>query len=230
MARPRIGMMTIGQSPRPDIVPDMISRLPHEVDVLEIGALDNLSLDDVRKLAPHEGEPWVVTAMRDGTEVFVAKRQLDPLMQQCVDQLEQQGVDLIVPLCASDWSSLSCSCAFINPGIALDQIVQSMTRPRGVLGIVAPTEPQAMLSLDRWAGSPLRVVASCAQPFASDAQERDRQCEAAGKKLADENADLIYMNCMGHNEHMRSLVRQTSQRPTVTANGLISSLISHAIA
>lgn len=230
MTLPRIGMITIGQSPRDDIVPEMIAQLGCEVTVLQRGAIDGLDLGEVSRLAPQGDEAWAVSRMQDGTEVRLAKRELDPRMQRCVDELEQEGVDLIVPLCASDWSSLRCSVPFINPGKALLPIVHAMTRPGGKIGAIAPTEAQARLSEERSAGGPVPLVAAFAQPYADDSQERRRQCEVAGAALADAGVDLIYMSCMGHTREMRSVVREVSRTPTVTANGLIASLISQALA
>lgn len=230
MPTPRIGLITIGQSPRNDIVPDMLAQLGRQVDVIQAGAIDGLTLDEVLTLAPEGDEAWAVSRMRDGFEVRLAKRELNPRMQQRVSELEQQGVDLIVPLCASDWSMLSVNVPFINPGKALMPIVHAMLRPSGTLGMVSPTEAQARLGEQRAQGGPVPVVSTFAQPYADDPDERLRQCETAGRLLADAGVDLIYMGCMGHTREMRAVVREVSGRPTLTANGIIAGLISQAVA
>ena len=48
--RPVVGLVTIGQSPRPDIVPDMAAIIGPGVDIREAGALDGLSRADVEAL------------------------------------------------------------------------------------------------------------------------------------------------------------------------------------
>ena len=229
MAAVRIGMITIGQAPRDDVVPDMLAQLPFDVAPLQCGAIDGLSLDEVRELAPENDEPWSVSRMQDGTEVKLAKRELVPRMQQRINELEEEGVDLILPLCASDWSALKCSVPFINPGGALPAIVRAMLRPGGKLGAVSPTDAQAELAEERYANEGLPAVSTFAQPY-TNAEERNRQCVAAGKLLADHDVDLIYMGCMGHNQQMRAIVREVSGRPTVTSNGIITGLIAQAMA
>lgn len=229
MAVPRIGLITIGQSPRDDIVPDMISQLGREVTVLQRGALDGLTLDDAQRLAPNGDEPWSVSRMQDGTEVRLAKRELVPRMQQRIDELQRTGVDLIVPLCASDWSSLHCPVPFINPGKALIPIVQAMLRPGGTLGVIAPTEAQAQQSHRRFADG-LPLVSTFSQPYVESDAERHRQSEAAGRLLTNADAALIYMSCMGHTQEMRATVRKASDRPTITANGIIAGLMAQMIA
>lgn len=230
MAIPRIGLITIGQSPRDDIVPEMVAQLGRDVDVLQAGAIDGLTLDQVRKLAPAGDEAWAVSRMQDGYEVRLAKRELVPRMQQRIDELEAEGVDLIVPLCASDWSELHCSVPFVNPGKALMSIVHAMVRPGGTLGMISPTDAQAKLAQARASSSPVPVVSTFAQPYADDEDERLRQSEDAGRLLREAGVDLIYMGCMGHTRAMRSVVRETSGKPTLTANGVIAGLISQAIA
>jgi protein AroM len=227
---PRIGLITIGQAPRDDVVPDMLAQLGREVDVIQCGAIDGLSLEEVLTLAPEGDEPWAVSRMRDGYEVRLAKRELVPRMQQRVAELEQQGVDLIVPLCASDWSALSVGVPFINPGRALMPIVHAMLRPGGTLGMISPTEAQAKLAEARQCDSPVPIVSTFAQPYVDDEQEKVRQCETAGRLLAGAGVDLIYMGCMGHSREMRAVVRDASHRPTLTANGIIAGLIAQAVA
>lgn len=229
MAAVRIGLITIGQAPRDDVVPDMLAQLPFEVEPFQRGAIDDLSLDEVNDLGPRNGEPWAVSRMQDGTEVQLAKRELIPRMQQHINELEEIGVDLIVPLCASNWSELECRVPFINPGAALTTIVRAMLRPGGTLGAVSPTQAQSELATDRYTQAGMPVVTTYAQPYTDD-DERQRQCVAAGEMLARSGVDLIYMSCMGHNQEMRSIVREVSGRPTVTSNGIITGLISEAMA
>lgn len=46
-----LGIVTIGQSPRSDMVPEMLQWLPSSVEVRERGALDGLSAADLEALA-----------------------------------------------------------------------------------------------------------------------------------------------------------------------------------
>jgi hypothetical protein len=41
--RPVVGLVTIGQSPRPDVVPDMVEIIGPGVEIREAGALDGLA-------------------------------------------------------------------------------------------------------------------------------------------------------------------------------------------
>lgn len=229
MATTRVGLITIGQSPRDDVVPDMLAQINADVETVERGALDGLTLEQVRELAPQGDEPWFVSRMRDGTEVMLARRELIPRMQACVDELTELGVDLIVPLCSADWSVLDSRVPFINPGRALAVINEALVRPGGRLGVVMPTEAQAQIAQARYERAGEAVVTTFAQPYTS-VDEQLEQCRQAGELLAREQVDLIYMGCMGHTQKMRSIVRQASGLPTVTANGMIAALLSQMLA
>lgn len=229
MASIRVGLITIGQSPRDDVVPDMMAQIKADVEPVQRGAIDDLTLDEVRELAPQGDEPWFVSRMRDGTEVQLARRELIPRMQARVDELTELGVDLIVPLCSADWSALNSRVPFINPGRALSVINEALVRPDGRLGVVLPTEGQALRAQRRYATDGKQVITTFAQPYTTE-DEQLEQCRQAGELLARGDVDLIYMSCMGHTQKMRSVVRETSGRPTVTANGMLAALMSQALA
>ena len=48
----RLGLITIGQSPRQDIVQDMLPILGSSHELLQRGALDNLTATQLQNLAP----------------------------------------------------------------------------------------------------------------------------------------------------------------------------------
>jgi protein AroM len=221
-------LITIGQSPRDDIVPDMMAQVGFDVEPIQVGAIDGLTLDEVLELAPQDGEEWAVSRMQDGTEVRLAKRELVPRMQQRINELQELGVDLIVPLCASNWKALRSEVPFINPGGALPAIVTAMCRPGGTLGVISPTADQARMAPDRYRDAGMPVISTYAQPY-TDEDEKLRQCEEAGRLMARPEVGLVYMGCMGHSREMRKVVREVSGRPTVTSNSIIAGLIAQAL-
>ena len=66
-------MVTPGQSPRTDILPAMIEVIGQDVLMIEKGAVDGLSLEEVRSLSPTEEMARLCTRLSDGTQVVVAK-------------------------------------------------------------------------------------------------------------------------------------------------------------
>jgi protein AroM len=70
----RVGTLTIGQSPRNDIIPDLKEILGKEVELIEKGALDGLSGEEINELSPKPGDYPLVTRLKDGIEVKVGKK------------------------------------------------------------------------------------------------------------------------------------------------------------
>ena len=52
----QIGALTIGQSPRVDVTADIAPILEPEITLLEAGALDGLTADEIAALRPGTGE------------------------------------------------------------------------------------------------------------------------------------------------------------------------------
>ena len=95
----KIGMLTIGQSPRDDILPGLKEILGKNVEIVEAGALDGMTMADVKKIPLRVEDYILVSRMRDGTEIKITKKYVLPLMQEKLDRLESQGIRLTVVMC-----------------------------------------------------------------------------------------------------------------------------------
>ena len=92
--RPVVGLITIGQSPRVDVVPDMAELIGPGVEIREAGALDGLGRPQIDALAPGPGDDIFVTRLADGAPVFVAKRHITPRVVAKLAELERGGATL----------------------------------------------------------------------------------------------------------------------------------------
>lgn len=95
----KLGVITIGQSPRSDVVPEIIPYLGDNVEVIEAGALDGLTYEEIQEFAPREGDYILVSTLRDGRSVRFAERYILPRLQDCIDKLEAEGADIILFIC-----------------------------------------------------------------------------------------------------------------------------------
>ena len=78
----KIGAITIGQAPRTDILQDIEPILGPDVVLIQAGALDTMTLDEVRSLRPDGQGNTLVSRMRDGTAVTLQEQKILPLIQQ----------------------------------------------------------------------------------------------------------------------------------------------------
>jgi protein AroM len=100
-----VGLITVGQSPRSDVVPDMAAILGGDVEIIEAGALDGLAREQIVPLAPEGDDEILVTRLTDGSSVFVGKSKVIPRIEARIAALEDRGVALNVLLCTGEFPS-----------------------------------------------------------------------------------------------------------------------------
>lgn len=93
-----VAAITIGQSPRADVTPEIAPLLGPGVRVIELGALDGLTPEEIAALRPSVDDDTLVTRLRDGREALIDRRRILPRVQACIDQVQDQA-DLIMMLC-----------------------------------------------------------------------------------------------------------------------------------
>ncbi len=72
-AAQRVAFITIGQSPRSDMVPEILSHPDAEIEPLEYGVFDGLPIETLRAHAPWPGEQSLITRLNDGNDVVLSK-------------------------------------------------------------------------------------------------------------------------------------------------------------
>jgi len=199
----RIGAVTIGQSPRTDVIPDMQGILGPDVTIVEAGALDDLSRDDVAALAPGTDDQVLVTRMRDGTAVRVAGRHIVPRVQRCIQQLEPE-VGAILLLCTGTFTPFASSRPIVYPERILYALAAA-TAPGAHLGVITPDSRQIPEQRKRWSEVSPRVTVMAASPY-----ESSGELERLGRELAATGADLLVLDSLGYSVAMKAMVRGAS--------------------
>ncbi|WP_135827660.1 AroM family protein [Halorussus halobius] len=195
-----VGLVTIGQSPRTDITPDIVDQLPDHIEVVEAGALDEFdSADEVREaVGPREGEPIFVTRMRDGSSVTVDRDSVVELLQARIHDLAEE-VSTIGVLCTGDFPSFEASVPILEPSDLLHAWASSIVED-GTIGVLMPKAEQLDQTFDKWDG--FDVVAAAGSPY-TDGDEVSPAAEAIGT-----DTDLVVMDCMGYTPEMKARVQE----------------------
>jgi len=124
-----LGTLTIGQAPRPDVVPIIDVHLPPAIQRIHRGVLDGLSRDEIdRRYRPVPKEPVLVTRLQDGAEVELSRRCIKDGVQEALRALEAEGCDAILLLCTGTFDGLECGKAWL---VEPDHIV-----PAAVAGLL----------------------------------------------------------------------------------------------
>jgi protein AroM len=199
MARRKVGAITIGQSPRTDVVPEMLEVLGPSVEILEGGALDGLSTDAIASMAPREGQYVLVTRLRDGSSVHVAKEQILPRMQEQIDRLVAAGAEAIALLCTGEFPAFRSRRLLVEPQPVLQHFVAGVAGGRR-LGAVVPAREQVEQGTRRWKASGAGEVCVVAGSPYADIGELERAAVA----LKDWGAELIVLDCIGFTGAMKA--------------------------
>ena len=215
----KIGLITIGQSPRSDIIPDMKMILGHDYEILEAGALDDHTLKEVQQLEIGPDDPILVTRMRDGTEVKITKEFIVPLIQQRITEIEKMGLEVVLLLCTGRFPEFKSKALIVMPSEVVRGAVNATLR-HGRLGVVYPAKEQTTEAAKEWGRDELKVYADAASPYGPE-----EELERLAGRLADKDLDLILLNCMGFGYKMKQLIKERTGKPVIEANTLVARVL-----
>lgn len=145
MNRERIGLLLIGQTPRPDLTAPL-DHLAGAYDLLVRGALDALSESDLP--TSDKGTYPLVTRLRDGRIVTVDEQYLTPLLQATINTLEQEAAMAILLLCAGPFPVLQSTRPLIRPFQLAARSLTTMGLSH--ISVIVPTDDQVAPSVRKW--------------------------------------------------------------------------------
>ncbi len=215
----RIGTITIGQSPRSDVVGEMLDILGPDAQVVETGALDGLAREEIRALQAAPGEHLLVTRLRDGEEVRVAERHVHRLAARCVEELEREQVDVIVLLCTGDFPDYPAARPILHPGRILVHAARSLLE-RGRVGVLVPAKEQVSALRTRWESAGFEAIVEAVSPYSASTEE----LRAKARSLAAAGAEMTILDCFGFTRAARALVRRETGRPVLLPRTLAAAI------
>ncbi len=221
-SRPRLGVITIGQAPRNDVMPQMLPFLPKSLDIRQVGALDGLTDEEVNGLAPHPTDYVLHTRLRNGSPVTIGREAVRPLVQTRIEELDMDGVNPILLLCTGEFPELHSRGMLIEPDRLLVNIVRGLGARR--IAVFVPLASQVGALTDRW-GSP-GVVTSfvSASPYTELGEVTD-----AARKLQAQALDVVIMDCMGYTRQHKQAVGEITGRPVVLASSMIARVVGELV-
>jgi|TARA_B100000959_G_C14984637_1_gene625053 protein AroM len=202
------GFMSIGRTPRPDIVNDVQACLGRRITIVERGALDQIADDTLADLAPGQIDDALIASLGDGQEAVVSKAKVAALLQVEIERLEKE-VDAFVILCTGPFPSFRSKHKVAQVGALLFDAVRAKGIPDR-LGVLMPIAEQERLNRRLWTGYGKTIETAVASPY----QGIDGVI-AAAEQMAAAGVDLVAMSCMGYSEAMRQAVIEATSVPAV---------------
>ena len=219
-----IGAVTIGQSPRTDVIPEIASILGADVEIREAGALDGLSKEEIAKLAPEKDDYVLVTRLADGSAVQVAERHITPRIIEKINGHFNDGAPLVFLLCTGEFPGFDTGGLLIRPQKILFHTVAAVGEGLK-LGIMTPSPDQVEQSECRW-----RQVSSAVKSIPSSPYvEGMTAAKRAAQELKEWGAQLVVLDCMGYTASMQEAVREIVGKPVVLARSIAARVVKELV-
>ncbi len=210
-------MISIGQAPRPDILSIFDETWGGRADLIEVGALDGLSHEDVKHMAPNQGDDVLVVRMADGEQHIVGRRYLLPRIQASADGLLSQRISAAILLCTGDFRPFRYPVPFIIPQKIVDNTVAALANAGQVVGVMIPTGEQQKQMRRNLACNGIVPVFASASPHTGEADIVE-----AAHQLKRYDINLIVMHCFGYTRRMRDIVKEVTGKPVLLSNMLVA--------
>jgi len=208
-----IGLVTLGQTPRPDHV-NNFRQYVGEADIRIIGALDGLSGDEIDMLS-QPGEYPLLVKLSDNTTVTIPLKKLVPFIEKKANELARDGAHFIIILCAGAFPDITCPVPVLIPGKILPAVLGTISSTRRI-GIVSPVEGQVSAAQSKWEQDGFTVKVTWASPY------NENEVNKAAEEMNDPGLEFVLLDCMGHNEGHRKEFAQLCGRPVLLTQTLIA--------
>lgn len=215
--------MTIGQAPRVDLTPDMKCVLGDSIEIVEKGALDNLTLQEINSSVNLDDGNVLVSRMSNGAQVRVTKKYVLPKVIAKISELEAEGINVIFLACTAEFPSIECKSILVKPQTMLDTVVGSIAKNR-VLGIIIPDELQIENAKKRWSDFAREVIVEAASPYADT-----KKITETAERLKNSKVDIVIMDCIGYTLKNKETIFRNLRKPVILARSISAKILSELL-
>lgn len=210
--------ITIGEAPRMDISASFDLYFHDQVHVRQVGLLNGLTFNQAKEqLGSTKGET-VISTFCDGTSLVMSKAKVEKALQEKINILEmKEKPQAIIILCTADFQQLTTqTCPLIEPEKVLLPFLHQKFGGK-LLGVLLPLEDQIVAAQKKWSEQQLHPFFAAASPY----DFKEKQFLAAGKKLKEQGATALILDCMGYSQRMKDFLEKTTDLPVYQSNELL---------
>ncbi len=215
----KIGMLTIGQSPREDIIPPLKEIVGLDHEILEAGALDDVTREEIEAIEFRPDDSLLVSRLRDGTEVKIHKRLIIPHLQKRIHELEERGATLTVIMCTGQFPPFETRGLVVTPQEILKGVLEA-TLKKGKLAVVYPAVEQTHKAERDFGRDGITIYADYLSPYES----RD-DLEQLAERLKKQDPALIFLNCFGYSSKVKKVDANRTGKPVIHSNVVVARVL-----
>jgi protein AroM len=214
--QPRILFVTIGQSPRPDLLAELTDQLGLPATVSETGLLDGLGGSEIEALLSEPEQKAVIARLANGSWVTLARGQIEHLANELITATPEGEFDLIVLMSTGIFRDIQSTCPTVNAQRAVEAAVISVAAEDDKVGIVFPIERQIH-------ETEIPALSLFETRFRHATHGNRAQLQKAAKDL--EDCAYIVLNSVGYGEADRRLVADLIGKPVILPRRIIANSI-----
>jgi protein AroM len=209
-----LGIIVIGQTPRPDLEAIYNTYLPG-IGLSIMGGLDGMKTPDIDRMANEDGEYPLLVILADGTTREISLYRLLPLLEKTVESMAVAGAEAAVLMCAGNFPDLKSPIPIIYPGRVVPAVVSAISGSKRI-GIVTPNPGQIKPAQEHWRQKGFTVKVEVASPMDPAA------LEAAAAEMRDSTLELVVLDCMGFGPDAGRRMKRLCGRPVICPQSLVA--------
>ncbi|WP_315741653.1 MULTISPECIES: AroM family protein [unclassified Bradyrhizobium] len=219
----RMGVVVIGQSPRPSVQAEIAAVLSPGIAIELRGALDGMSREEIDAIPPVDGADSLFTLLPNGDNVRISKKAVEGRANAQLARFKQEGIDVTMLACTGKFPNLAPDGLVILPSAVLHRMVEAVL-PKGRLGVFSPLPEQTALIAGKWQREGVEVVGVTLQPGSDDAA-----VDAAAQEMASRQPDLVVLDCMSYSSANKARVRQHYPGPVILSIAAAARVVEELI-
>lgn len=215
----KVGFITIGQSPREDVISEIRPLLLPQIEIYEEGLLDGLPPEGIDLLKPASGEIPLITRLRDGSQVLLSEEKVRSLIHEVLDDMRNKmHIRAAGVLCTHDFQLPRPSYPVIFPYDYLHFLITRALRIN-ILGMVVPLEGQVEMGRAKWEVE--RAVTDVISPY-----EEGKEWEQTAQKFSQEKVEAVVLDCMGFRMEDKQKLKSLLPCPILLPRAILAQAIN----
>jgi protein AroM len=219
-----MGVVVIGQSPRPSVESEIASVLSPGLTIDLRGALDGMTRAEIDAIPPRDGHDALFTLLPNGDAVTLSKKAVEARAAIQIDAFAHEGVRVTMLACTGKFPNLAPDGLVILPSAVLHNLVEAVL-PKGRLGIFSPLPEQTALIAGKWQRTNVEVAGVTMRPGSGT-----EAIDEAAQKMAALQPDLVVMDCMGYTRADKARVRLAYGGPVILAIAAAARVVEELMA
>jgi len=216
-----VGLVTLGQSPRKDVVAEIEPLLLPHIRMVQRGLLDDLAAEDIQVWNPPGTGFPLVTRLRDGSEVLISEHKATLLLLDALRAMhEELDVDAAGVLCTHCFARFKFPVPVILPFDVMEFLVTHVLMAKR-LGIVVPLPEQIELSRLKWEKASLLESKS---PYSAG-----ESWNTVAGRLKRRKLDAVILDCIGYTIEDKASLESYLSIPVILPRIILASAINQII-